>query len=148
MVDFTQRTAKKKTAKPIDPIELYEGLDRASDKGPLRPVQLDVLTEWHNRRRTEQDLILKLHTGQGKTLIGLVLLLSKLNEGKGPAALYLCPNQYLVDQTVAEAEAFGVPYVTADDDIPSQFTDSQAVLIAVVHKLFNGRTQFGVGLKG
>lgn len=80
-------------------------------------------------------------------MIGLVLLLSKLNEGKGPA-LYLCPNQYLVDQTVAEAEAFGVPYVTADDDIPSQFTDSQAVLIAVVHKLFNGRTQFGVGLKG
>ena len=147
MVDFTQRTAKKKTSKPIDPIELYNGLDRASDKGPLRPVQDDVLTEWHQSRRNDRDLILKLHTGQGKTLIGLVVLVSKLNEGKGPA-LYLCPNQYLVDQTVAQAEAFGVPYVTADDGIPPQFTDGQAVLIALVHKLFNGRTQFGVGLKG
>ena len=147
MVDFTQRTAKKKASKPIDPTELYDGLDRASDKGPLRPVQVAVLTEWHKARRDDHDLILKLHTGQGKTLIGLVLLLSKLNEGKGPA-LYLCPNQYLVDQTVAEAKAFGVPYVTADDGIPPQFNDGQAVLIAVVHKLFNGRTQFGVGLKG
>jgi len=70
-----------------------------------------------------------VHTGQGKTLIGLVLLLSKLNEGKGPA-LYLCPNQFLVDQTVAQAKAFGVPFVTAEGGIPPQFTDGEAVLIA------------------
>src|SRR2546428_9745560 len=113
MVDFNQRISKKKPSKPIDPIELYEGLDRASDKGPLRPVQAVVLTDWYQSRRQDREVILKLHTGQGKTLIGLVLLLSKLNEGKGPA-LYLCPNQFLVDQTVAQAKAFGVQFVTAE----------------------------------
>ena len=67
MVDFTQRISKKKPSKPIDPIELYEGLDRASDKGALRPVQAAVLTDWYQSRRKDRDVILKLHTGQGKT---------------------------------------------------------------------------------
>src|SRR5436305_835940 len=98
MVDFNKRLAKRDLNKPTDPIALYDTLDRASDKGELRRVQVEVLEAWHKDRRAEKDVILKLHTGQGKTLIGLLMLQSKLNEGAGPA-IYLCPNNYLIDQT-------------------------------------------------
>jgi replicative superfamily II helicase len=147
MVDFRKRIGGDKTAaKIIDPVKLYESLDRASDKGPLRPVQETVLSEWHTKRREERDMILKLHTGQGKTLVGLLMLQSKLNEGVGPA-LYLCPNYFLVDQTVEQAQAFGIHCVTAEDELPEEFTDCQAILVTVVHKLFNGRTKFGLAAK-
>jgi replicative superfamily II helicase len=99
MVDFKKRIGNKTATKVIDPVRLYQSLDRASDKGPLRPVQQKVLSEWHATRRGDRDVILKLHTGQGKTLVGLLMLQSKLNEGVSPA-LYLCPNNFLVNQTV------------------------------------------------
>ena len=80
MVDFKKRLTNKDLPKVLDPVEIYDTLDRASDKGPLRPAQLAVLSEWYESRRNERDVILKLHTGQGKTLVGLLLLQSKLNE--------------------------------------------------------------------
>lgn len=148
MVDFRKRLGKGGGAKPIDPIQLYEGLDRASDKGPLRPAQRAVLEEWHADRRGDKDTILKLHTGAGKTLIGLLMLQSKLNEGKGPA-LYLCPNHFLVDQTCEDAVRFGLKVVTQDDDgeLPEDFLESKAILVTTVQKLFNGRTKFKLGAR-
>ena len=66
MVDFRKRLTGKNTEKPVDPIELYDTLDRASDKGPLRPAQLAVLKEWYKSNENTRDAIVKLHTGQGK----------------------------------------------------------------------------------
>jgi superfamily II DNA or RNA helicase len=74
MVDFAKRLGTHKAQKEIEPIALYDTLDRASDKGPLRPAQIAILKEWHENRRKNTDVILKLHTGQGKTLIGLLIL--------------------------------------------------------------------------
>ncbi len=146
MVDFKKRIGKKSNAKIVDPYELYGSLDRASDKGRLRPVQEHVLAEWHTSRRKDRDVILKLHTGQGKTLIGLLMLQSKLNEGVGPA-LYLCPNHFLVNQTVEQARQFGVRCITVEDNLPEEFTEGRAILVTVVHKLFNGLTKFGLNAK-
>ena len=42
MVDFKKRLAGKQAEKPTDPVNLYETLDRAHDKGPLRPAQLEL----------------------------------------------------------------------------------------------------------
>jgi hypothetical protein len=39
MVNFRNRLAGKKAEKPTDPVKLYDTLDRAHDKGPLRPAQ-------------------------------------------------------------------------------------------------------------
>ncbi|GAA3980230.1 DEAD/DEAH box helicase family protein [Hymenobacter antarcticus] len=91
MIDFRKRLDAKQLEKKLHPVEIYESLDRKSDKGPLRPAQHAVLSTWFETLREQRDLIVKLHTGQGKTLVGLLLLQSRLNEGKGPA-LYLCPN--------------------------------------------------------
>lgn len=107
MVNFKNRLAGKKAEKPTDPVELYETLDRASDKGPLRPAQLAVLNEWFSSYKNSKDTIVKLHTGQGKTLIGLLMLQAQLNAGKGPA-LYLCPDNFLIAQTCEQAKQFGI----------------------------------------
>ncbi len=143
MIDFKKRLGKQAGEKPLNPLEIYDSLDRASDKGPLRPAQIALLTEWHEERRNERDIIVKLHTGQGKTLIGLLMLQSRLNEGVGPA-LYLCPNNFLVEQTVTQAGEFGLRCVplTGEGDLPDQFLDGGAILITSVQKLFNGLSKF------
>lgn len=141
MVDFSKRLSGKKIAKVIDPIQLYETLDRAHDKGPLRPAQIEVLKEWVARPDDQRDVIVKLHTGQGKTLIGLLMLQSRLNDGQGPA-LYLCPDNYLVDQTCEQADQFGIHTCTADGDLPEEFLNGEKILVTSVQKLFNGLTKF------
>lgn len=145
MVDFKKRLTAKQPQKPTDPIALYDTLDRASDKGPLRPAQAAILKTWHELRRNEKDIILKLHTGQGKTLIGLLILQSKLNELAEPA-IYLCPNNFLIDQTCNQAKQFGIRYCTpADGDLPDDFLNGKSLLITSVQKMFNGRTKFQLG---
>jgi len=72
MVDFSKRLSGKAAEKPIDPVKLYDTLDRAHDKGPLRPAQLELLTAWFAHHQNTRDIIVKLHTGQGKTLMGVI----------------------------------------------------------------------------
>jgi len=87
-----------------------------------------------------------LHTGQGKTLIGLLILQSLLNEGKGPA-LYLCPDKTLVKQTKSQADSFGIKYteiIPETTGLPREFSNSDAILITTCQKLFNGKSVFGV----
>ena len=146
MVDFKKRLSGKKTAKPIDPVLLYETLDRAHDKGPLRPAQISVLNEWTNSHGEVRDVIVKLHTGQGKTLVGLLILQAQLNAGKGPA-LYLCPDNFLIDQTCEQAKQFGIATCRADPELPEEFLSSDRILVTSVQKLFNGLTKFGINNK-
>lgn len=146
MVDFRKRLAGKKAERPIDPIKLYDTLDRAHDKGPLRPAQLSVLKEWFENHLGDQDVIVKLHTGQGKTLIGLLMLQAQLNNGKGPA-LYLCPDNFLIDQTCEQAKQFGIATCKADPELPDDFLNGYKILVTSVQKLFNGLTKFGLNRK-
>lgn len=146
MVDFKKRLGLKAIEKKVNPIEIYDELDRKSETGPLRPVQTEILSEWWANRREDKDLILKLPTGQGKTLIGLLMLQSQLNQNKGPC-LYVCPNKYLVDQTCREADKFGIGYVQIgpDKSLPEEFLNSENILITHIQKVFNGKSKFGIG---
>lgn len=146
MVDFKKRLSGKKAERPTDPVKLYDTLDRAHDKGPLRPAQAAVLKDWFASHRAQKDVIVKLHTGQGKTLIGLLMLQSQLNSGKGPA-LYLCPDTFLIEQTIEQAKQFGIATCQADPELPDDFLNSEKILITSVQKLFNGLTKFGLNRK-
>jgi replicative superfamily II helicase len=143
MVDFRKRLANKRASRPVDPIEIYDRLDRAHDKGPLRPSQEAVLREWNARQANTRDAIVKLHTGQGKTLVGLLMLQSRLHADLGPV-VYLCPDHFLIAQTCEQARQFGISTCTADDDLPDEFLNSDRILVTSVQKLFNGRTKFGL----
>ena len=146
MVDFRKRLNKSEIEKKTNPIEIYDSLDRRSIAGPLRPAQHKILSEWFESRKNEKDLIIKLHTGEGKTLIGLLILQSKINSGEGPC-LFICPNIYLVQQVRRDAKKFGISYCTIGDDnsLPNEFIDGDKILITHVQKVFNGKTIFGLG---
>jgi replicative superfamily II helicase len=146
MVDFKKRLNKLAIDKKINPIEIYDSLDRRSIAGPLRPAQSKILEEWFKQHLNTKDLIIKLHTGEGKTLIGLLILQSHINAGQGPC-LFVCPNKYLVQQVQNDAKKFGISYCTFEQDgsIPNEFIDGKKILIAHVQKVFNGKTVFGIG---
>ena len=149
MIDFSKKLKQSAITRIVAPTDLYASLDRRSDAGPLRPAQESILNEWFKSRNDDKDIIVKLHTGEGKTLIGLLMLLSNMNAGRGPS-LYICPNIYLAEQVQSEATKFGIPFCIInnnDNSIPNEFTDSKAVLITHAQKVFNGKSIFGVGNK-
>lgn len=143
MVDFKKKLEGTTKKNPINPIELYDTLDRAHDKGPLRPAQEAVLRDWFKKHQSSRDVIVKLHTGQGKTLIGLLMLQSRLNDDKGPA-VYLCPDHFLISQTCEQAKQFGIATCTTEGDLPEEFLSGSRILVTSVQKLFNGITKFGL----
>ena len=89
MIDFKKKLNSAKIERKTEPCELYSTLDRKSVAGPLRPAQEYILSEWYTNHRDDRDLVIKLHTGEGKTLIGLLLLQSMINSKKGPCFIYL-----------------------------------------------------------
>ena len=127
-----------------DPIQIFNYLDKKDGFGYLRTNQADFLKEW-NGRRTERDIVGVMHTGAGKTLVGLLMLQSKLVEEKEPA-IYLCPTKQLVEQTVKQASHYGIDVCEIGDDnrIPIEFKNAEKVLVTTFSKLFNGRSIFGV----
>ncbi len=145
MIDFTKKLGTKEVSKKINPIEIYETLDRRSETGPLRPAQRSILEKWYQDSTDKRDLVIKLHTGEGKTLIGLLILQSKLNKGEGPC-LYICPNIYLVQQVCEEAQKFGINYcvIPNSNEIPDDFLSGKKILITHAHKVFNGMSVFGL----
>lgn len=145
MVDFKKRLKNKSAPKKTDPIEIYDSLDRRSEAGPLRPSQHFVLNTWYSESKDNKNNIIKLHTGEGKTLIGLLILLSKINSNEGPC-LYICPNKYLAEQAKQEAIKFGIPTceITPQNELPEEFLLGSKILITHVQKVFNGKTIFGL----
>nr|WP_245546365.1 DEAD/DEAH box helicase family protein [Methanomethylovorans hollandica] len=113
--------------------------------GGLRPSQEHVLKRWYEDYKNKRDVIVKLPTGQGKTLIGLLMLQSVLNETKEPV-VYLCPNTYLVAQTVAHAKIFGIKTVEFEENspFPIDFLNAEAILVTTCKKVFNGKSVFGL----
>ena len=82
-----------------------------------------------------------MNTGSGKTVVGLMILQSCLNEGKGPA-VYVVPDSYLVSQVCEEAKKLGITAVIDRDDY--LYTENRAILVTTIHTLVNGRSAFGM----
>lgn len=126
---------------PINPRDLFLALDKAPSFAFLRDIQADVLDAWFEDRE-RRDSIIKLNVGSGKTLVGLLVLQSSLNEGVGPA-VYVCPDNLLVEQVLAEASELGIDVTS--DAYDSGFQSGSRILVINIYKLFNGRSVFGVG---
>lgn len=123
----------------IEPRDIYAALG----KRPwpyLRLEQGEVLERWFERR-TDRDVVIKQNTGGGKTVVGLLIAQSSLNEGVGPAA-YLAPDSYLVEQVVKEANRLGLAVVT--EPTAPAFISHDAILVTTFQRLVNGMSVFGV----
>lgn len=116
-----------------------------SETGPLRPSQKLILEDWFSNKKNNKNNIIKLHTGEGKTLIGLLLLQSRINSDSG-ACVFVCPNKYLAEQVKLEAKKFGIPFCdfSSGPDLPDEFVSGKKLLITHVQKVFNGKTVFGI----
>lgn len=147
MVDFKKKLQKAQVAIATDPKEIYATLDRTGAAGPtLRPSQQAVLDDWYANHGADKDVIIKLHTGEGKTLVGLLLLQSKINQNQEPC-LYIAPNRQLARQVEKDAIKFGIKYERLDAStnvLPLDFKSGKKLLITYVQKVFNGRTIFGL----
>ena len=125
----------------ISPRDIFASLPRrAAGFGYLRDVQGQVLDAWV-KRRTERDLLIKMNTGTGKTAVGMLILQSSLNEGRGPA-LYVSPDNYLASQVRQQVYA-GLGIETVDDPECSAYLAGEAIAVVNIHKLVNGKSVFG-----
>jgi hypothetical protein len=106
----------------------------------LRQEQGEVLEKWF-ARRDDRDIVIKQNTGGGKTVVGLLIARSTLNEGIGKA-VYLAPDTYLARQVQGEAARLGL--TTTDNANDLTFRAGQSILVTTFHKLINGKSVFGV----
>ncbi|QHN31195.1 DEAD/DEAH box helicase [Gordonia amarae] len=106
----------------------------------LRQEQGEVLEAWF-KRKDDRDVVIKQNTGGGKTVAGLLIAQSTLNEGIGKA-VYLAPDTYLATRVREEADRLS--FTTADDPNDPDFRAQQAILVTTYQKLINGRSVFGV----
>ncbi|RUQ27881.1 MAG: DEAD/DEAH box helicase [Candidatus Competibacteraceae bacterium] len=144
MVDFEKLRTKKKKAKVIEPLEIFRRLPKPPGINDLYTSQAEVLHAWFDHRK-EHDIVLKLHTGGGKTLVGLLIAYSILNE-TGEPVLYLAPTVQLVKQTLEKAKMHGVPAVAYELGQPlnDDFINGNAIMVGTYKALFNGRSKFGL----
>lgn len=144
MVDFNKLRTQKKKQKVIDPIEIFRRLPKPPGINDLYTSQAEVLKAWFDRR-TERDTVLKLHTGGGKTLVGLLIAQSTINE-TGEPVLYLTPTVQLVKQTIEKANELGLNAVPYESGKPlnDDFVNGNAIMVGAYKALFNGRSKFGI----
>ena len=92
-MDLLSRLSGNSKPLSIEPREIFMSLpQRAKGYEYPRDVQSEVWRKWFDVR-DEKNCIIKMNTGSGKTVVGLLILQSCLNEGKGPA-VYAVPNKY------------------------------------------------------
>src|SRR5581483_8806182 len=110
MVDFKQLRKEKRQTAPTDPFRIFQRLPKPPHINDLWESQSEALKLW-TKRRKERDLVIKLNTGGGKTLVGLLIGRALLNELRRPV-LYLCPTRQLVQQTAEKAAEINLEAVT------------------------------------
>lgn len=155
-IDFTKLTSSANQTS-LEPRDIFMALPNKDNRyGYPRDVQTEVWKQWFSNR-DKKNLIIKMNTGSGKTVVGLTILQSCLNEGKGPA-VYIVPDNYLITQVCSEAHRLGIRVAFDKYDASGTriekgeddyfFMNKKAILVANIHKLVNGKSIFGLRSHG
>ncbi|WP_043732515.1 DEAD/DEAH box helicase family protein [Nocardia asiatica] len=130
-------------AKTSTPLVRPRDIFNALPKPPwsyLRQEQGEVLEKWY-AQRDNHDNVIKQNTGGGKTVVGLLIAQSTLNEGAGKA-VYLAPDTYLAARVRQEASALGLAVSESPND--ASFRGERSILVTTFKTLVNGKSRFGV----
>jgi superfamily II DNA or RNA helicase len=147
-MDFSKLGSTKKAAAPTDPIKIFETLPSLSGTfNDLWRGQDKALNEW-NTARKKNDVLVSLNTGAGKTIVGLLIAQSLVNEGLDNV-LYVCSTIDLVKQTSEEASRIGMEHSTRTQKRFSNdlFETGKAFCITTYAALFNGQGRVGISLE-
>ena len=110
-MDFSQLGRSKRPTLPIDAIEIFDSLPSLADTpNDLWRGQAKALTSWQSNR-DKSDVLICLNTGAGKTLVGLLIAQSLVNDGT-ENVLYVCSTIDLVLQTSKESNRIGIDHTT------------------------------------
>jgi len=142
-IDFGKISQSMNQEKIISPIDIFQTLpNKDPSYSYLRDVQGIVLRKWFEEDvRINRDTIIKMNTGSGKTVVGLLILKSSIEEGFGPA-VYVVPDDYLISQVEAEAQRLSIS--TTRDHESADYLRGRAILIINIYKLVNARSVFGL----
>lgn len=145
MKDFKKLKPRKRSESTIDPYDIFrKNVSKMSASGinDLWAGQRDALREWHECR-SKNDVALVLNTGAGKTLIGLLIGQSLVNETKGKV-FYLCGSIQLIEQTREKAELYGIDVTTYHSRQFSNnlFIQGKSICVTTYQALFNGKSKF------
>lgn len=123
----------------VHPVKIFSALPNKDPKYDyLRDVQSEVLNKWFDNRNCKENII-KMNTGGGKTTVSLLILQSCLNERTGNA-IYVVPDNYLIEQVKEEAKCLGIN--VTDDVENTNYIRNKAILIISIQKLVNGKSIF------
>ena len=145
MVDFKHLAAIHSASQVLDPRDIFSRLPKPINIDDLHTSQAEVLDNWFEHR-AKKDTVIKLNTGGGKTIIGLLAALSSSRE-LGRGSLYLVDNKQLAQQVYDQAKSLGIEtqIYTGRDSLNASFKNGESILIATYQALFNGKSAFGVG---
>lgn len=138
-MDFSQLKRPARNTRPLDPIAIFERRPSLPNTpNDLWRGQTEALNEWH-KNRSKSDVFIALNTGAGKTLVGLLVAQSLVNEGIENVT-YVCGTKDLVLQTQREATKLGIECTlrTSGDFSNSLFETGKAFCITTYTSLFNG----------
>jgi len=128
----------------VDPIEIFRATPAlAETPNDLWQGQSKALELWHNNRHL-RDTLISLHTGAGKSIVGLLIAQSLINEGV-PKVLYVCATNDLVSQTSREIETkLGFTHSTrvAGKFSNESYSTGEGFCLTNYQALFNSRTVF------
>lgn len=127
------------------PEKMFQDFSDRKLKG-LLTYQGQVLADYQAKALQKPDVALKLPTGSGKTLVGL-LIADWRRRKFGERVVYLCPTNQLVNQVVEEARAkygmaewvhaFTGPQKNYDPRAKNRFQGAELVAVTSYNALFN-----------
>ena len=142
-LDLRDIRPTKRAQGPTDPLEIFRELSVVDQNiNDLCLAQGDALRDWH-RHRELMDVAVVLNTGAGKTLVGLLIAHSLVNETRG-RVLYACSSIQLVEQTEEKAIGYGLDVTTyfRGQFSNDNFHRGQAACVTTYQALFNGKSRF------
>ncbi|TAV87885.1 DEAD/DEAH box helicase family protein [Rhizobium leguminosarum] len=146
MIDFNKLSRPKTNAAPLDPLEIFAKTPNLSNApNDLWKGQAEALTRWHTGRSEEDNAIL-LNTGAGKSIVGVLIAQSLVNEQIGPV-VFACSTIDLVEQTARECQRLGIPFTTrtSGEFSDDKFETGKAFCITTYQALFVANTTFSKG---
>lgn len=138
-MDFSRLGRLASSPKPMHPIKIFEKLPNLpGTPNDIWRGQAEALNRWHEERH-RRGVLIALNTGAGKTLVGLLIAQSLVNEGV-ENAIYVCATIDLVRQTALQVHQVGLEYTIRIDGKYNNdlFESGRSFCVTTYQALFNG----------
>lgn len=143
-MDLSKLSIKpQKRSAATSPRDIFKSLTLRGSIQNIWEPQAEALAEWE-KQRAKPDIVVQMNTGGGKTLVGLLIAQSIVNETKGKV-LYVCPTNQLVEQAASKAGECGIAvatYMRSHWSNPNIYDSSMGPCITNYAAVFNGKSIF------